>query len=74
MADSAAAEYVSGVAVHWYAEVEDTLNHFQRLTETHNRHPDLFILASEACNGYLPPQGPRLGYWRWVGSVSGVAR
>lgn len=42
--DPEAAKYVDGSAVHWYA---DFLFDGSRLTETHNMHPDKFILASE---------------------------
>ncbi|KAK5972474.1 Glucosylceramidase, partial [Trichostrongylus colubriformis] len=61
LGDPEAAKYVAGVAVHWY---EDNEVPASVLTTTHNRHPDFFILATEACEGYLPTQGkPVLGDW-----------
>jgi len=44
--------------------VDDTLSYFTRLTATHENHPTKFLLATEACEGYLPwNKGPRLGSW-----------
>lgn len=64
MADPVAASYVSGVGVHWYDELEATIDHFALLSTTHTAYPNLFLLPTEACNGYMPPRGPRPGYWR----------
>ncbi|ETN75848.1 O-Glycosyl hydrolase family 30 [Necator americanus] len=59
--DTEAAKYVSGIAVHWYEDLEVPA---AVLTTTHQRHPDYFILASEACNGFEPLEGrPNLGDW-----------
>lgn len=59
--DDEAAKYVSGIGVHWY---EDFLFAASRLSETHKRHPDKFILATEACNGYTAiMRGPVMGSW-----------
>uniref|UniRef100_A0A915D9A4 Glucosylceramidase n=1 Tax=Ditylenchus dipsaci TaxID=166011 RepID=A0A915D9A4_9BILA len=56
-----ASKYIDGIGVHWYA---DFLFNANRLTQTHNKHPQKFILATEACNGYIPlAQGPKLGDW-----------
>ncbi|VDN06504.1 unnamed protein product [Thelazia callipaeda] len=58
--DAKAAEYVSGIAVHWYADFVSV----KRLSETHNRHPNKFILATEACTGSKPfEHSPILGDW-----------
>lgn len=59
--DSVANSYTDGVAVHWY---EDFLFDANVLSQVHDAHPDKFILATEACNGYsfLEP-GPKLGNW-----------
>jgi len=38
----------SGVAVHWYTDPSFSP---LRLTQTHNQHPDKFILMTEACTG-----------------------
>ncbi|XP_078602094.1 lysosomal acid glucosylceramidase-like isoform X1 [Branchiostoma floridae x Branchiostoma japonicum] len=49
--NATAAKYVKGVGVHWY------LNSFVpplTLSATHERHPDYFILATEACSGSFP--------------------
>ncbi|KHN81497.1 Glucosylceramidase [Toxocara canis] len=62
LSDEEAEKYVSGVTVHWYGDywfVPASL-----LSETHRRHPNKFILASEACNGYDGiVRGPILGDW-----------
>ena len=47
MNDSTAAQYVDGIAVHWYIDYFSP----NRLTETHDMFPDLFILGTEACEG-----------------------
>ncbi|VDM81379.1 unnamed protein product [Strongylus vulgaris] len=61
LSDADAAQYVSGIAIHWYEDLEVPAS---VLTTTHNRHPGYFMLATEACNGYLPLQGsPILGDW-----------
>jgi len=38
----------SGIAHHWYTDVGFSP---LRLTQTHNRHPDKFLLMTEACSG-----------------------
>ncbi|TMS38975.1 hypothetical protein L596_005585 [Steinernema carpocapsae] len=59
--DPEAAKYIAGVAVHWY---EDFMTPAHNLEWTHQGHPDKFIFATEACNGYLPlMHGPILGDW-----------
>ncbi|XGW29730.1 hypothetical protein V3C99_009070 [Haemonchus contortus] len=59
--DPEAAKYIAGVAVHWYEDEEVPA---VVLTTTHDRHPDYFILATEACNGFMRWQGePILGDW-----------
>ena len=50
MKSEAAAKYVSGVAVHWYA---DFIVPPLPLLNTHNAMPDKFLLATEACAGSL---------------------
>lgn len=42
----AAAEFVSGIAVHWYADVFVPP---LPLENTHKQFPDLFLLYTEAC-------------------------
>ncbi|KAH7484858.1 hypothetical protein KRP22_006024 [Phytophthora ramorum] len=55
--DPESLQYVSGVAVHWYRNVDFVLGmggHFDDLVEFHDSYPDLFILPTEACEGYMP--------------------
>nr|CAD7456880.1 unnamed protein product [Timema tahoe] len=47
LSDEAAAEYVSGIAVHWY---QDTRTNDSVLEQTHEMHPDKFLFYTEACN------------------------
>ncbi|VDL78212.1 unnamed protein product [Nippostrongylus brasiliensis] len=59
--DTEAAKYVSGIAIHWYT---DKIKPASVLTTTHDRHPNHFILGTEACTGYLPGEHkPLLGNW-----------
>lgn len=57
LADVEAAQYVDGIGVHWYAATEELLPFWRRLSETHSRHPGVFILGTEASEGYLPWSG-----------------
>lgn len=64
-ADTQASKFIDGVAVHWYW---NRLFSVQRLQQTHDRHPDKFILPSEACNGWwwwpiVGHKGVMLGDW-----------
>uniref|UniRef100_A0A0K0DQK6 Glucosylceramidase n=1 Tax=Angiostrongylus cantonensis TaxID=6313 RepID=A0A0K0DQK6_ANGCA len=58
--DPNASNYVDGIGVHWYL---NTLMPAAVLTMTHNKHPDKFILATEACAGALLVRGPIMGDW-----------
>lgn len=54
--DEDSAQYVSGAGVHWYKDLDflvDTAGNFDALETFHESYPDLFILATEACEGYL---------------------
>uniref|UniRef100_T1JDD3 Glucosylceramidase n=1 Tax=Strigamia maritima TaxID=126957 RepID=T1JDD3_STRMM len=51
LSDPVANKYVSGIGVHWYL---DLVVPAEVLTLTHDKFPDKFILASEACEGSLP--------------------
>jgi hypothetical protein len=54
--DADSAQYVSGVGVHWYKDLAfllDTAGNFDHLETFHTSYPDVFILATEACEGYL---------------------
>ena len=60
--DKEAAAYIQGIGVHWYASVEDLIPEFQQMQDTHTTFPDKYMMATEACEGYLPwSQGPYLG-------------
>ncbi|XP_068226099.1 lysosomal acid glucosylceramidase-like [Palaemon carinicauda] len=61
--DATAAQYVDGIAVHWYV---DKLMSPDRLTNTHDKFPNHFIFATEACEGFGGPHAKnpiRLGMW-----------
>jgi len=62
MADSEAARYVAGWAVHWYV---DWLGAPGVLDQVHAAYPDKMILFSEACTGSFPwdLQKVLLGSW-----------
>lgn len=72
LADADAAQYIDGIAIHWYESVNDKFTWFwgafSRVQETQTKFPDKFIFASEACFEslwFLPPfkSGPVLGSW-----------
>lgn len=58
--DPEAAKFVDGIGVHWYL---NALASAEVLTTTHNRHPEKFILATEACAGSFLKHGPIMGDW-----------
>lgn len=62
LGDPDAAKYVHGVAVHWYA---DNIFGPWVLDKVHDRFPDRFLFATEACVGFSPSLsfGPLLGSW-----------
>ena len=45
--DAKAKKYVDGVSVHWYDKGAD----IEKLTQTHDKFPDQYILSTEACEG-----------------------
>ncbi|TYZ64426.1 hypothetical protein PybrP1_009690 [[Pythium] brassicae (nom. inval.)] len=54
--DPEARQYVDGVGVHWYMNldfVSKTAGNFAEMSNWQQANPDLFILATEACEGYL---------------------
>ncbi|KAI6239653.1 Glucosylceramidase [Aphelenchoides fujianensis] len=56
-----AASFVDGVAIHWY--MSDIVGR-EGLNKQHERHPDKFILSTEACTGAeWFNSGPNLGDW-----------
>lgn len=61
LSDSEAAQYVSGIGVHWYL---DTLVSANLLTKTHDAFPNKWLLATEASAGFLEmDQSVILGSW-----------
>eukprot|EP00008_Paramoeba_atlantica_P002781 CAMPEP_0201484756 /NCGR_PEP_ID=MMETSP0151_2-20130828/8906_1 /ASSEMBLY_ACC=CAM_ASM_000257 /TAXON_ID=200890 /ORGANISM="Paramoeba atlantica, Strain 621/1 / CCAP 1560/9" /LENGTH=414 /DNA_ID=CAMNT_0047868561 /DNA_START=332 /DNA_END=1576 /DNA_ORIENTATION=+ len=59
LGDPDAYRYVAGTGVHWYVP-----SFYSALTNIHEQYPDKFILATEACNGYLPlTPAVKLGDW-----------
>lgn len=59
--DPEAASYIDGVGIHWY--YSDVFGR-DGLNTHHEKHPDKFILSTEACNGYeMFDHGPSLGSW-----------
>uniref|UniRef100_H2YMC4 Glucosylceramidase n=1 Tax=Ciona savignyi TaxID=51511 RepID=H2YMC4_CIOSA len=60
--DQEAAQYVSGIGVHWYM---DWILPPTRISDTHKAFPDFFILGTEACSGAMPFQPDKviLGSW-----------
>jgi glucosylceramidase len=59
LSDSKASEYVSGIAVHWYANHAMSGFPDGLLTEVHKNYSDYFLLNTEACH----LDGPDLGKW-----------
>ena len=49
--DESASGYIDGIALHWYF---DEVCFAKRLTQTHERHPNKFILATEVPFPTLP--------------------
>ncbi|KAG7396699.1 hypothetical protein PHYBOEH_001928 [Phytophthora boehmeriae] len=49
-------KFISGLGVHWYRNLDFILGggDFDKLQEFHDEYPDIFILGTEACEGYLP--------------------
>ncbi|XP_064121704.1 lysosomal acid glucosylceramidase-like [Macrobrachium nipponense] len=66
--DPIAAQYVDGIALHWYMD-----QYFEpgRLTSTHELYPDYFILGTEACEGNGIYKKPiMLGSWERLESYA----
>ena len=49
LSDEAAAQYVEGIAIHWYSG-----GHFEQLQMFHELYPDKKIIFSEGCFGFQP--------------------
>ncbi|KAF1331291.1 putative glucosylceramidase 3, partial [Globisporangium splendens] len=63
--DADSRQYLSGLGVHWYKNLDFFISSgdFDKLKTFHDKYPDLFILATEQCEGYLPS---------WLGTGAGV--
>ncbi|KAL4117328.1 hypothetical protein PRIC2_011319 [Phytophthora ramorum] len=66
--DVDAMKYISGLGVHWYRNLDFFFfsigGDFDKLLTFHNKFPNVFMLATEACEGYLPS---------WLGTGSGAS-
>ncbi|ETI51717.1 hypothetical protein L915_04861 [Phytophthora nicotianae] len=66
--DADALKYISGLGVHWYRDLDFFFfslgGDFDKLLSFYEDYPDIFMLATEACEGYLPS---------WLGTGSGVS-
>lgn len=63
MKDDEAAQFVSGIAFHWYNPL---ISPYKLLDITHRKFPDLFFLASEACTGSYPWDFPKVDLGSWI--------
>ncbi|POM58843.1 Glycoside hydrolase family 30 protein beta-glucosidase/xylosidase [Phytophthora palmivora] len=66
--DADSLKYISGLGVHWYRDLDFFFfslgGDFDKLLSFNEDYPDIFMLATEACEGYLPS---------WLGTGSGVS-
>ncbi|ETI51713.1 hypothetical protein F443_04996, partial [Phytophthora nicotianae P1569] len=66
--DVDALKYISGLGFHWYRDLDFFFfslgGDFDKLLTFNQKYPDVFMLATEACEGYLPS---------WLGTGSGVS-
>ena len=63
--DPKAAQYVWGVAFHWYVG-----NYFENVKRVHEAFPKTHLLFTEGCHGQFDPA--RIGEWHW-GEKYGVS-
>ncbi|TMW62437.1 hypothetical protein Poli38472_005055 [Pythium oligandrum] len=65
--DADALKYIDGIGIHWYKNLDFFFfglgGDYGKLVDFHNKYPDVFILGTEACEGYLPS---------WLGTGVGV--
>ncbi|KAF1331343.1 putative glycosyl hydrolase family 30 protein, partial [Globisporangium splendens] len=57
LTDAEARKYVSGIGIHWYMNFDfpfGTGGNFQEMKDFYAKYPDVFMLGTEACEGYLP--------------------
>ncbi|XP_051901585.1 lysosomal acid glucosylceramidase [Pristis pectinata] len=63
LGDEHAAQYVDGIAVHWYMDMLAPAD--KTLGTTHQLFPEYFLFASEACTGDMPWEHMvQLGSWK----------
>lgn len=58
--DAAAAQYVDAIGVHWYRDLDTPAS---VLSDTHALHPDVPMIATEACEGSMVEKKVALGQW-----------
>ncbi|XP_048476283.1 lysosomal acid glucosylceramidase [Rhincodon typus] len=62
LSDVHVAEYVHGIAVHWYLDLLTPAD--KTLGTTHDLFPEYYLFSTEACTGYLPWEHTvQLGSW-----------
>ncbi|CAI5731240.1 unnamed protein product [Peronospora farinosa] len=55
--DPESKKYLSGVAFHWYQNLDFILpfvGSYKKLKKFYKAYPDMFMLGTEACEGYMP--------------------
>lgn len=53
--DPEAAKYIAGFGIHWYSNTDFILGNGLKNVRNHfEKYPEKFILATEACEGFLP--------------------
>ncbi|KAG6602798.1 glucosylceramidase [Phytophthora cinnamomi] len=55
--DPEAKKYISGLAFHWYQNLDFILpgaGNFKNLEKFSEKYPDMFMIGTEACEGFLP--------------------
>lgn len=62
LSDPEAAQYVSGVAFHWYM---NGIAPPVLLDKTHSSFPGVFLLSTEACAGFLPWDLVKVDFGSW---------
>ena len=60
--DNSSAQYVSGIAFHWYLNSVSSPN---ILDKAHEEFPNHFLLSTEACEGSNPFQKDRVALGSW---------
>ena len=58
--DAGAAQYVDAIGVHWYRDLDAPAS---LLSDTHALHPNVPLIATEACEGTMDSKKVRFGTW-----------